>query len=85
MHIKAYSIYGENFCLRRIEQLVEETLRQNAWLVFYTHDVQNKHSAYGCSVNQFEAVVNAVKARQIDIRTMSAVSRDSMHIDTVLC
>ena len=85
MHIKAYSLYGENFCLRRIEQLVEETLRQNAWLVFYTHDVQNKHSAYGCSVNQFEAVVNAVKTRQIDIRTMSAVSRDSMHIDTVLC
>ena len=80
MNINAYSLYGDDFSIQRIEKLVDEALRRKAWLVFYTHDVQSKHSPYGCSVKQFEAVVSTVKARKIDIKTMASVAKDSMQI-----
>lgn len=80
MHVNAYALYSKDFCIRRVEKLLEETLRDNAWLVFYTHDVQNKHSAHGCSVKNFSTVINAVKTRKLDILTMSDVSQDRMRV-----
>lgn len=42
-----------------VEALIEENLRQRAWLILSTHDVCEKPSPYGCRVEFFSEVVKA--------------------------
>lgn len=44
----------------QIETLIQENARAGSWLIFYTHDVVESPSPFGCTPVQFEQVLNCV-------------------------
>lgn len=55
--LRATSVYDRTFDLEAIKHLFRLNLQHNGWLIFYTHDVRDKPSPWGCTPAQFEAVV----------------------------
>jgi len=51
------SLYSRNFDRDRLRQLIEDAQAENAWLIFYTHDVAEEPSPFGCTPAQFQSVV----------------------------
>ena len=60
--LRANSLYSGCLDLESVGRLLEETQRRKGWLIFYTHDISDTPSAFGCKPGQFETVVKiAVK------------------------
>jgi peptidoglycan/xylan/chitin deacetylase (PgdA/CDA1 family) len=57
--LRTNRLYEDRVPLRHVEKLIEENARRRGWLLFYTHDVSEAPSHYGCSPGYFEAVVRA--------------------------
>lgn len=55
--LSANSLYGGIEGLPKIQSLIEENIRNRMWLIFYTHDIQNTPSDFGCTPQLFEKVV----------------------------
>ncbi|WP_307266669.1 polysaccharide deacetylase family protein [Labrys wisconsinensis] len=53
-----------------IDALIERTIRQNGWLIFTTHDVDNPPSPYGCTPAILEHALDAVRRRGVRIATI---------------
>jgi hypothetical protein len=51
------SLYSHNFDRVRLCQLVEDAQAENAWLIFYTHDVADEPSPFGCTPAHFQSIV----------------------------
>jgi peptidoglycan/xylan/chitin deacetylase (PgdA/CDA1 family) len=51
------SLYSHNFDRDRLCRLIEDARADNAWLIFYTHDVAEEPSPFGCTPAQFQAIV----------------------------
>jgi peptidoglycan/xylan/chitin deacetylase (PgdA/CDA1 family) len=62
--LRANSLYSRCPDPARIEMLLELNERRRGWLIFYTHDVSDSPSPFGCTPGEFESVVRlAVKRR----------------------
>lgn len=64
MHLKAAQVYdrrGIDMCL----DLVDECAGEGGWLIFYTHDVCDEPSDFGCTPEQFTRLVRAVKEKEL--------------------
>jgi len=68
--LHANSLYGGSDRLPAMESLIEENARRNSWLIFYTHDVQEKPSPYGCTPGLFESVVGCAMKSGAEIVTI---------------
>jgi peptidoglycan/xylan/chitin deacetylase (PgdA/CDA1 family) len=55
--LKANRIYHRDYDLTRLCALVDQACATGSWAIFYTHDVADTPSPYGCSPAQFEAIV----------------------------
>jgi peptidoglycan/xylan/chitin deacetylase (PgdA/CDA1 family) len=53
-----------------LERTLEGARASNAWIVFMTHDVVEKHEVYGCRPATLDRVLAATRAAGIDILTM---------------
>lgn len=51
------SIYSRDFDRERLCQLIDDTQAASGWLIFYTHDVAEEPSPFGCTPEQFQSVV----------------------------
>jgi len=51
------SLYSRNFDRDRLCRLIEGARAENAWLIFYTHDVAEEPSPFGCTPAQFQSIV----------------------------
>ncbi|HEU0217094.1 MAG TPA: polysaccharide deacetylase family protein [Stellaceae bacterium] len=51
------SLYSQNFDRARLCQLIEDAQAENAWLIFYTHDVADEPSPFGCTPAHFQSIV----------------------------
>ncbi|HWB49553.1 MAG TPA: polysaccharide deacetylase family protein [Stellaceae bacterium] len=51
------SLYSRDFDRDRLCRLIEDAQAENAWLVFYTHDVADAPSPFGCTPAQFQSIV----------------------------
>jgi peptidoglycan/xylan/chitin deacetylase (PgdA/CDA1 family) len=58
--LRANRLYSRSFDLDVISRLVGHNDKQRGWLIFYTHDVSERTSAFGCNPSQFEGVVKLV-------------------------
>lgn len=54
----AYSVYAGTFDEARMRALIDQNKILSGWLIFYTHDVTEAPSPYGCTPQQWEAVVS---------------------------
>jgi len=55
--LRANKIYAAAYDSQRLRALVDRNNELGAWLIFYTHDVGNAPSPYGCTQAQLEEVV----------------------------
>lgn len=63
---KIYSRIGTESCM----DLINECAERGGWIIFYTHDVSNEPSEYGCTPEQLENLVRTVKNRKLAIETV---------------
>lgn len=69
--LKANSIYSKTFDLQSIQQLIGENQRQRGWLIFYTHDVRDNPSDFGCTPAEFESAVQTAAQSGAKILTIA--------------
>lgn len=53
----AYSVYAGTFDEAKMRALIDQNKSLGGWLIFYTHDVTETPSPYGCTPEQWDAVV----------------------------
>lgn len=70
-NLKTVKLYESKHTLDYISQKISEAQKSNAWLIFYTHDVTDKYSVWGCSPAYFEAVVQECAQRGITVSTIN--------------
>jgi peptidoglycan/xylan/chitin deacetylase (PgdA/CDA1 family) len=78
MHIKEVdtnNLYGnaleEALSLKGIFALIDKAVENNAWIIFYTHDVENNPSVIGCTPEYFESVVKYCSEKNVDVCTIN--------------
>jgi len=52
-----YRIYNNGFDRDRLCQVIDENRAAGGWLIFYTHDVADPPSPFGCTPAQLESIV----------------------------
>jgi peptidoglycan/xylan/chitin deacetylase (PgdA/CDA1 family) len=63
----AFSLESRDLDMARIEDALDEAVRCNGWVIFFTHDVSDAPTPYGCPTSALEAIVAMAKARNIDV------------------
>lgn len=58
--LRANSLYSGTFDEEAILRLVRKNAERRGWLIFYTHDLSDRPSDFGCTPTQFESVVELV-------------------------
>lgn len=56
--LKAISIYDRVLDRKIVERHLDQAIRSNGWLIFYTHDVDARPSPYGTSPDLLEELVS---------------------------
>jgi peptidoglycan/xylan/chitin deacetylase (PgdA/CDA1 family) len=69
--LKANRLYSWCFDLDLAKRLILENEKRAGWLIFYTHDVRSKPSAYGCKPEELEAVVRFSAQRRTRVMTVA--------------
>jgi peptidoglycan/xylan/chitin deacetylase (PgdA/CDA1 family) len=70
--LKANRLYSRSINFETIQKLLELNDKIGGWLIFYTHDVGDGPSNYGCTAEDFENVVRLV-AKRCKILTIADV------------
>lgn len=55
--LRANRLYSESVAFSEIQALIADAARPGRWLIFYTHDVRDRPSAFGCTPRYFEDTV----------------------------
>jgi len=53
----AASLYSRDFDRDRLCQLIDDAQAESGWVIFYTHDVAEAPSPFGCTPAQFESIL----------------------------
>ncbi len=64
--VRIYNRHGIEKCL----DLVSACARDGGWLIFYTHDVCDEPSDYGCTLEQFAELVKSVSYNGLSVLTV---------------
>jgi len=51
----------------QLAQALDETVRNNGWLIFFTHDVSDRPSPYGCNPRDLVLLLEAIEKRGIEV------------------
>jgi peptidoglycan/xylan/chitin deacetylase (PgdA/CDA1 family) len=51
------SLYSRDFDRDRLCQLIDDAQASDGWIIFYTHDVSDEPSPFGCTPEQLRAIV----------------------------
>jgi peptidoglycan/xylan/chitin deacetylase (PgdA/CDA1 family) len=55
--LRAVPLYPGSYDRDRLRRLIDENRTVGGWLIFFTHDVADQPSAFGCTPEQLEAIV----------------------------
>ncbi|MFT7035754.1 MAG: peptidoglycan/xylan/chitin deacetylase (PgdA/CDA1 family) [Cyclobacteriaceae bacterium] len=70
-NLKAVRLYEKTHSIAQIESILRDARDKGGWLVFYTHDVQDDFSKYGCSPEYFEKILKLVLSKSIQPSTIT--------------
>ena len=68
-----------------IERAFDEAQNTNGWLIFYSHDVADRPSPYGCSPALMNHALEAASRRQIPVLNMAEALRDARALKRFFC
>jgi peptidoglycan/xylan/chitin deacetylase (PgdA/CDA1 family) len=71
--LRANRLYGDLGECAQAAALIDQNVRRGCWLIFYTHDVRPRPSAYGCTPALFEWVVSCAIRSGSRILTVAQV------------
>lgn len=74
--LRANALYGNTDKIAFVENLLRRNEAQKGWLIFYTHDVCERPSAFGCTPGLLEAVVSRAIRGGNHILTVAEVLAD---------
>jgi peptidoglycan/xylan/chitin deacetylase (PgdA/CDA1 family) len=80
--LRANSLYGDLDGLAAIEALIDENIRTRGWLIFYTHDVRENPSPFGCTPALLDRTISlAIKKgnRVLTVKSALALFRHASH------
>lgn len=66
-NLKAIRLYEATNSIDKIKELLEEFNENRGWLIFYTHDVQENYTKYGCSPKYLESVLKKCLDLNIEV------------------
>lgn len=72
--LRANRLYSGSVAVEKALQMIDDNARQAGWLIFYTHDVCQSPSRFGCTPEYFEEVVAAASRSGSDLLTIGAAS-----------
>ena len=81
--LRANPLYGGVEQLSAIQRLLARAQELGGWLIFYTHDVQDPPSRYGCTPALLESAVKATLDISARVMTVSQVLADAVHSQAV--
>jgi peptidoglycan/xylan/chitin deacetylase (PgdA/CDA1 family) len=70
--LRANPLYGDIDAIKSAEKLIEACEIQRSWLIFYSHDVSDHPSPYGCTPELLEAVCSFAAKRSVRFLTVDA-------------
>jgi peptidoglycan/xylan/chitin deacetylase (PgdA/CDA1 family) len=73
--LRANKIYASLFSKEALCQLIDNNQAAGGWLIFYTHDVAEAPSAYGCTGRQLDEIVAYAAARAPILPVRDVISR----------
>jgi peptidoglycan/xylan/chitin deacetylase (PgdA/CDA1 family) len=73
--LRANRLYSWSFDLGSIDQLLRANEQNRGWVIFYTHDISDNPSRFGCRPSEFESVVKlTVETRASILSVGQAIS-----------
>jgi hypothetical protein len=72
--LRANCLYYWSFDLEVVSRLIKENGVRRGWLIFYTHDLSNRPSEFGCTPAQFESVVKLAARAQARVLPVGQVA-----------
>jgi peptidoglycan/xylan/chitin deacetylase (PgdA/CDA1 family) len=73
--LRAMPLIDQRIDRDAIERAFDDAQNTNGWLIFYTHDVADRPSPYGCSPALMKHALEAASRRQIPVLNMAEASR----------
>lgn len=70
--LRANPVYSR-FDIARPKDLIRRNTKESGWLIFYTHDVADSHSRYGCTPEYFREVVRCAVESGAEIEPVGKV------------
>jgi peptidoglycan/xylan/chitin deacetylase (PgdA/CDA1 family) len=55
--LRSTSLYSRDFDRERLCQLIDDAQATSGWVIFYTHDVAEEPSPFGCTPGDFQSIV----------------------------
>jgi hypothetical protein len=55
--LRSTSLYSRDFDRERLCQLIDDAQAASGWVIFYTHDVAEEPSPFGCTPADFQSIV----------------------------
>ena len=71
--LRANSLYGDLEKCAQVQELILENERQRSWLIFYTHDVRDAPSPFGCTPALLKFAVSFALRRNARVATVADV------------
>jgi peptidoglycan/xylan/chitin deacetylase (PgdA/CDA1 family) len=68
--LRANSLYGDVEQFYEADFLLSENVRRNGWLVFYTHDVSQNPSPFGCTPALLDKIISLATEKGCRIATV---------------
>ncbi len=69
-NLKSVQLYEKSNPIEKLEKIIDEFNRTGGWLIFYTHDVKEDYSKYGCSPKYFKEALNMCRSYEFEIDTI---------------
>jgi len=81
--LRANSLYGGMDAADTAKELILENESRKTWLIFYSHDVTDKPSRFGCTPALLEAVVSFAAERGAKIMRVADVVAELYSTDQI--
>ncbi len=69
--LKATAMDSNSMDLKAVQKLINRSRELKAWIIFYTHDVRENCSPFGCKPKFFEDVVKLCQQNNLEVLTVN--------------
>lgn len=70
--LRAEPIERRSWSAEKVEAVVAQAAERKAWLIFFTHDVSDDPSPYGCTPAMLEHALTVLRAADVDVLPVKA-------------